>query len=106
MVIKLSGGSGYGASLLWVTLFGSSQPCVWLKRKIEAQQNFKHKLLPQIFRESLQILQAFWLPKTICHKVVFVDICLCLPRFSGGFFAIAIKRNRNEFMVSQYARVA
>ena len=52
MAIKLTGGSHYGTSLLWVSLFGSFQPCVWLTRKIEALQNFKHKLLPQ-FSASL-----------------------------------------------------
>jgi len=75
MAMKLAGDSYYGVSLLWVSLFDSSQPCVWLMGKIEALQNFKHKLLPQFFGKSHQTLQAFWPPKTMCHKVVFVYVC-------------------------------
>ena len=56
-----------------------SQPCVWLKGKIKAQQNFKHEILPQIFGESHQTLQAFWPPKTMCHQVIFVCIYKCFP---------------------------
>ena len=66
MAMILAGGSHYGASLLWVSLFDSPQPSIWLKGKIEAQQNLKNKLLPQFFSEFQQTLQAFWLPKTMC----------------------------------------
>jgi len=96
MAIKLSGDSHYGASLLWVPLFGSSQPCVWLKGKIKAQQNFKHKLLPQIFSEPHEILWAFWPPKTVCHKVVFVRASVHIYQgFRWVSLQIAMKRARN-----------
>ena len=42
-------------SLLWVSWFSSSQPCGWLMGKIEAKQNFIHKLLPQIFSEPSRL---------------------------------------------------
>jgi len=77
--MKLAGGSQYTTSLLWASFLGSSQPCTWLTGQIEAQQSFKHNLLPQILGESHQTLQAFWPPKTMCpkrgHKVVFVYSC-------------------------------
>ena len=38
VAMKFTGGSHCGASLLWVSLFGSSLPYVWLARKIEAQK--------------------------------------------------------------------
>ena len=28
---------------------------------------------------------SFWLPKTLCHKAVFIYICSHLPRFTGDF---------------------
>ena len=74
MTMKLAGGSYYGASLLWVSFFGSSWPCSWLTGKIQAKQNFKHKVLPQTLSKSHLTLQAFWPPKTMCHKVVFISI--------------------------------
>jgi len=49
---KLAGGSHYGASLLWMSLFGSSQPCGWLTGKIEAKQKL-HKQAPPTFFSNL-----------------------------------------------------
>ena len=34
MAVKLAGGSYYGASLLWVPMFGSCQPCGWPMGKL------------------------------------------------------------------------
>jgi len=53
MAMKLAGGCYYGASFLWVSLFCSSQPCGWLTGKIEAKQNFKHKISSHKFSANL-----------------------------------------------------
>jgi len=63
MAIKLAGGSHYVTSLFWVSLFGSSQHCIWLTGKIKAQKSFKHKLLPQIFSESHPTLLVCIIPR-------------------------------------------
>ena len=79
--MKLTGGSHCGASLLWLSLFGSSLPCGWL---IGGQARLQTQTPP--YSKSHQILQALWPPKTICHKVVFVYVCSRLPRFQVVFF--------------------
>ena len=56
--MKLAGGSYYGASLLWVPLFGSCQPCGWLMGKsmpkITSNKNSSLNLQ--------QTFQAYWTP--------------------------------------------
>jgi len=82
--MKLAGGSQYATSLLWVSFFGSSQPCAWLTGQIEAQQNFNHKLLPQFLGESHQTLQALWPPETMWFLFTFVN---AYQGFQVAFFA-------------------
>jgi len=51
VAMKLPGGSYYGASLLWVSLFGSSQLCGWLTGKDRGPIKLQMQTPPSIFQQ-------------------------------------------------------
>jgi len=50
MAMKLAGDSYYGASLLWVSLFDSSQPYIWLMGKNRGPTKLQTQTPPTIFQ--------------------------------------------------------